>query len=63
MQGIAKILVGLSILAFVLAVIGVLFVGGPVLGVASEGYSRACTNLALIALALSICFRDREHHG
>ena len=62
MQGIAKILVALSILAFVLAVIGALF-SSPILGVASEGYSRACTNLALIALALSICFRDREHHG
>ena len=63
MQGIAKILVALSILAFVLAVIGALFMSSTILGVASEGYSRACTNLALIALALSICFRDREHHG
>ena len=63
MQGIAKILVGLSALAFVLAVIGALFVGSSILGVAAEGYSRACTNLVLIALALSFCFRGREHHG
>ena len=62
MEGIIKIVVGLSIVAFLLAVIGVLFVGSDIAGVPPEGYSRACTNLALIALAMNFCCRSREHH-
>ena len=63
MQGLTKLLVGLSALAFVLAVIGALFGPATILGVAPEGFSRACSNLALIAIAVSICFKSREHHG
>jgi len=52
---IARALIGLSALAFLLAALGNLgFSIG--LGVNPEGFSRACTNLALIGIGLSICF-------
>jgi len=47
----------LSALAFLLAVIGILVGGGSIMGVDAEGLSRACTNLALIGIGLSICFK------
>lgn len=53
---IARTLIGLAALAFLLAVIGVLGVGS-VLGVDPEGFSKACTNLALIGIGLSLCFK------
>jgi len=53
MRNIGVVLVCLSILGFVLAVISA-FVG-TIFGVTAEGYSQACTNLALIAIALSLC--------
>ena len=46
-------LIGVSALAFLLAVIAILFTG-PILGVAAEGFSRTCSNLALIAIALAV---------
>jgi hypothetical protein len=55
MQNVINILIGLSILAFLLAVISVLVVSGPIMGVLAEGYSSACSNLALIAISLSVC--------
>ncbi len=48
-------LIGLSGLAFVLAAASVLL-RTPIAGVAPEGFSRACSNLALIAIALAVCF-------
>jgi hypothetical protein len=53
MTTVAKALVGLSAVAFVLAVV-TNFTG--VLLTTSEGYSRAAANLALIAIALALCF-------
>ncbi len=53
---IVKALIVLAGLGFVLAVIGV--IKGPILGVTPEGFSRACTNLALIAIALS--FKEKS---
>lgn len=55
MKNLTNILVGLSLLAFVLAVVGAVYIKGSMLGVAPEGYSRACSNLALISLALRFC--------
>jgi hypothetical protein len=46
-------LIVLSALAFVLAVCGSLF-GFTPLGIPPESFSRACSNLALIAIALGI---------
>jgi len=48
------ILIGLSAIAFLLAVSSVL-VAEPILGVTAEGFSRACTNLVLMGIALSVC--------
>ena len=60
MQNLMNILVGLSVLAFALAVIVALFIPGSLIGVGSEGYSRACSNLALISIALHFCCKDRS---
>ena len=49
-------LTALSALAFVLAVIGSLF-SFKVFGIPPEGFSRACSNLALIAIALGVCLK------
>lgn len=57
MSSLIKILIGLSGLAFVLAVIEVLF-GFWILGLQPETLSRACSNLALIAIALSLVFKE-----
>ena len=55
MQMIAKVLVGLAALAFVMAVVGA-FVG-PIV-TTPEAYSRAANNLALIAIALFLGFKE-----
>jgi hypothetical protein len=59
MQTLVKVLISLSALAFVLAVIEVLFTG-PIMNIVPESLSRACTNLAIIAIALSICFKEKS---
>jgi hypothetical protein len=54
MSNLVKALIGLSALAFMFAVL-THFVG-PVLGTEAEAYSRASTNLALLAIALVLTF-------
>jgi len=49
-----KVLVVLSAIVFIMAVITA--VTGVGLGVSPEGYSRACTNLALLAIAVQFVF-------
>jgi len=56
MSYIMKGLVILSALGFVLAVIGSL-VQFHFINVPPEGYSRACSNLALIAIAMAVCLK------
>lgn len=54
MDKLAKALVGLAAVAFVMAVVtNFTFV----MGATAEGFSSASTNLALIAIALVLCFR------
>ncbi len=48
----SKVLIGLAILAFLLAVFASLL--WPIYGIPGETFSRASTNLALIAIALLI---------
>ena len=55
MTNLAKALVGLAALAFVLAVVANMT--GMVFGANSEGLSNASTNLALLAIAVALCFR------
>ena len=50
-----KILIGLSGLGFILAVISSFT--GPIAGVTPEGFSRGCSNLALISIALGVWFK------
>ena len=58
MRNIIIVLICLSVLGFVLAVIASLpGYNGPVV---SEAFSRACTNLALIAIALSVSAKDKS---
>ncbi len=52
MENITKGLIGLAALAFLLAVISSLT--NQSLIVSPEGFSRACNNLALIAIALML---------
>ena len=53
MSILSKVLIGLAGLGFVLAVFASLL--GPIYVVSAEGFSRASNNLALIAIALSVC--------
>jgi hypothetical protein len=56
MRNLAKVLVGLAALAFVLAVVAAFT--GRLMHVHAEGYSRACSNLALLAIALLVAFES-----
>jgi hypothetical protein len=56
MKIIIRVLIGISALAFVLAVIAALM-GGTFLGIGAEALSRTCNNLALIAIALTLSFK------
>lgn len=57
MANLAKACVALAIVAFIMAVVSVFT--GPVL-VPAEAYSRASTNLALIALGLLLAFKEES---
>jgi len=58
MSNIVNALIILACLAFVLAIIEALF-GFRIIGLQPEGLSRACTNLALIAIALTVCLENK----
>ncbi len=49
----AKVLIGLASLAFLSAVFTALL--WPIFNIPAESFSRACSNLALIAIALLLC--------
>ena len=61
MPGVAKLLVVLAALTFVLAVVGAWT--GTIMGIGAEAYSRACTNLALLALAIVMVFKEEPSAG
>ncbi len=54
MVNLAKTLVGLAAVSFVLAVVTNFT---PPLGTTAEGWSKASADLALLAIALVLCFR------
>lgn len=54
MGNLVRVLIGLAALAFVLAV--VTHFAGPILRTQPEAYSRASTNLALLAIALVLTY-------
>ena len=61
MKAIAWALVGISGLAFLLAVVSVL-IGQRVMGIPAESFSRASANMALIAIAMLVegCKKHNE---
>ena len=60
MNTLARALTALAALAFVLAVVASF--SGPIMETGAEAFSRACTNLALLAIALNMIF-DRPVTG
>ena len=54
MNTLARTFTGLAALAFVLAVVASF--SGPIMKTGAEAFSRACTNLALLAIALNLIF-------
>ncbi len=57
MPGLAKLLVLLAAISFALAVVGGAFTGA-IVGIGAEAFSRACTNLALLAIAIVMVFKE-----
>ena len=62
MNALAKGLTALAILAFLLAVV-TKFITGPILAIHAAGFSRACSDLALLAIALVVVFEGRPFAG
>ncbi len=58
MANVVKGLIVLSGLGFLLAIV-VAVVTGSIFGITAEGFSRACTNLALIAIALAVIPKEK----
>ena len=58
MSGLAKLFVLLAPIGFILAAVGNLWMGSS-LGVGPEGFSRASTNLSLLAIAMTMVFVDQ----
>lgn len=61
MSNLVVALIVLAALAFVLAVAASF--GGPIVGTGAEAYSRASTNLALLAIALVLTFGSTRETG
>ena len=53
MKNVIWALIGISIIILILAAIGAMQ-GGQFIGVAPRGFSNACTNLLLLAIALHL---------
>jgi len=62
MSTLAKALTGFAALAFVLAVVGSL-TNVRILAISPEAFSRASTNLALLAIALILTFEETSRAG
>jgi O-antigen/teichoic acid export membrane protein len=57
MRSLIWVLIALSAVGFLLAVIGVYSYG--LIGVTAEGFSRGCSNLALLAIALMLATKKK----
>ena len=57
MSNVPKALISLAALAFVMAAVGALM-GQTIMGMGPEGFSRACTNLALLAMGVSLAWNS-----
>ena len=61
MPGVVKPLVYLALITIVIAVVGSFT--GSMMGIGSEAFSRACTNLALLAIAIGVAFKEEGSAG
>jgi NhaP-type Na+/H+ and K+/H+ antiporter len=59
MESISKALVGLAVLSFIVGVIAGLM-GGGLMDFPAESFSRACDNLALIAIAMLLMGKNGQ---
>ena len=59
MESISKALVGLAVLTFIVGVIAGLM-GGGLMIFPAESFSRACDNLALIAIAMLLMCKNGQ---
>ena len=59
LRDLAWILIALSAISFILAIVTSV-TGLRIINVSPEGYSRACTNLALLSIALVLANRKRK---
>ena len=50
-------LIALAVLAFVVGVIGVIFPAATILNIMPESFSRGSNNLALLAIAMTLCWK------
>ena len=57
MSNAPKALVAIAALAFLLAAVGS-FMGQTIMGIGPEGFSQACTNLALLAVGVSLAWNS-----
>jgi hypothetical protein len=63
MEIVIRGLIGVSVLAFVLAVAASVMFSGNILGIVPEAFSRASNNLALLAIASSVALRQDSRIG
>ncbi len=54
MENLAKALVGFAAFSFVVGIIAAAPMGGDILGFPAESFSRACSNFALLAIAIML---------
>ena len=59
MENMVKGLVGLAVLAFIIGVIAGMM-GTGIMNIPAESFSRACDNLALIAIALMLMGKNGQ---
>ncbi|HVT43363.1 MAG TPA: hypothetical protein VMT00_03135 [Thermoanaerobaculia bacterium] len=57
MQGLAKLLVLIAAVSFLIAVAQALFLGN-LMGIPPESFSRAANNLALIGIGFAVAFKE-----
>ena len=59
MLTLAKVLIALAAIAFFVAVVAALFGSDATLGIQAESSSRACTNLAVLAIAVALLIKKK----
>ena len=61
MEALPKLFLFAALVAFLVAIIAVFT--GPLIGVPAEGFSRACSNLALLAIGFALAWKPAHGQG